>query len=581
MFERKQNLVADKFRQYLLPTILMAMSVSIALVLDSIIVGNLLGSRELAAVNLVTPLTLCFSAVFAMVGVGGATLMCIALGGRDLARARRILSQSNILLILASLVFPVIGLFFLPQLTSVLTSEADLAPLVSGYAGVLLLGAPLLIVVPGFTFFIRSDGNPGFASKILIYSNVVNLVMDVVNIRLFGMDIKGAALATLIGYLVGAGMIMYYLLRKEHQLRFAPLKEVRREEFVEIPAAGITSALGQIFLFLKMLAVNHIVLSTLGTPGMVAFSVCLSCLSLVSMFISGATQTMMPIVGVMFGEKDWRGIRFTVLPAIRLVTIANLGLVLIFVCFPRQILNVYGVVDQEVVKVGVEALRVFAPSLLGVGFSFLMMYYNQAVGRKGFSVVISIVQGLGVVPIAYLLAPLWGGFGIWISFSISEGVTAALIFAVSVYVRRRYAGLYESIFLFQLTRNASVSDVTIFSNVADAVGLSREISDFALERGVDKKTALMVGLAAEEMTLLILTNAYQNREKQPIDVMTRVDDAEILFRFRDGGIPFNPTECEDDEREACTNIFLLRRLAKKIEYVRVIGLNSTIITLSK
>lgn len=581
MLERKQNLVVEKFRQYLLPTILMTMSVSIALVLDSIIVGNLLGSEQLASVNLVTPLSLGFSALFAMIGVGGSTLMAVAKGARDEMRASRILTQSSLMLACGSLAFPVAACFFLPQIVRGLTSQPELVDFVSNYAAVLLYGAPLLIFVSGFSFFIRSDGNPQFASKILVYSNIVNLVMDIVYIRVFGMNIGGAALATLTGYLVGAFMIVAYLWRKNHQLVFARITEIKPAEMLEIPAAGISSTLGQVFLFVKMLAINHIVLATLGTPGMVAFSVCLSCLSLVSMFISGATQTMMPIVGVMFGEKDWQGIRFTVLPALKFIFRSNLLLVAVFLLLPRQILALYGVTEESSVVIGVEALRWFAPSLLGVSFSFLMIYYNQTVNRKWFSVLITSVQGLAVIPFALMLAPIWGGIGIWSSFILAEIFSAILIYVVAIIVRRRYPGHYETIFLFEKHEDFSVLDVTIFSDADNAVNLSRQISDFAMKHGVNKRDAMFVGLAAEEMAMHTITNCYKNAEARPIDVMTRVDDHEIILRFRDGGAAFNPTKCLDEEREDCSNIFLLHKIASKIDYARIIGLNSTIVTIPR
>ncbi|MFP4284695.1 MAG: MATE family efflux transporter, partial [Desulfovermiculus sp.] len=174
MFERRQNLVAEKFRQYLLPTILMTMSTSMALVVDGIIVGNLLGARELAALNLTMPLTLCFSTLFAMVGVGGSTLMSMARAGRDEEGVAAIVTLSTALLAGGGVLFSVLGTIFLPQITRALSSQAELQSLVSAYAWVTLLGAPVQILVPGLTFFIRSDGAPNFASKVLIVANIVN-----------------------------------------------------------------------------------------------------------------------------------------------------------------------------------------------------------------------------------------------------------------------------------------------------------------------------------------------------------------------------------------------------------------------
>lgn len=574
MFERKNDLISARFKQYLLPTIFMAMSTSMALVVDGIIVGNLLSTRHLAAVNLVTPLILCFSTFFAMIGVGGSTIMAYARGSRDLQRSSRILSLSVATLFGISMCFPIIAFFFLPNVTSLLSSDPRLSSLVESYSQILLFGAPLIILVSGFTFFIRTDGNPAFASKVLIAANVLNLLMDIVYIRYFNFGIEGAAYATLTGYLLGALMTGYYLLKKENQLQFGRIGLNCIYEIYSIASTGITSALAQIFIFTKILAINHIVIDTKGTAGMIAFSVCLSCLSLVSMFISGATQTMMPIIGVMFGEKDWNGIKFAVIPAIKFVLCSAVLLIFGFIAFPKQILALYGVTEAAHIIIGIEALRYFAPSLAGVCFSFTMMYYNQAINRKLLAIAISVVQGLSVIPIAFYLSRVYDSKGIWISFSIAEILTFLLIWAVSLYIRNQNKGKYASIFLFRIQQDHHSLDLTISSCIDDAVRLSQKITDFALKHSIEEKRALFVGLAAEEMAMHIVN---QNQKgKKPVDVMVTIDDAKTILRFRDDGPAFNPTVC-DDESDQCSNIFLLKKIAKKVDYARIIGLNSTII----
>ncbi|MFP4258209.1 MAG: MATE family efflux transporter [Desulfovermiculus sp.] len=581
MFERRQNLVAEKFRQYLLPTILMTMSTSMALVVDGIIVGNLLGARELAALNLTMPLTLCFSTLFAMVGVGGSTLMSMARAGRDEEGVAAIVTLSTALLAGGGVLFSVLGTIFLPQITRALSSQAELQSLVSAYAWVTLLGAPVQILVPGLTFFIRSDGAPNFASKVLIVANIVNLSMDVVYMRFLGMGIEGAGLATVTGYSVGAVMVGIYLLRPGHGLSFVlPRKAICRRTG-EILVTGLTSALGQIFLFVKILALNHIVLMTLGTAGMVAFSVCISCLSLVSMFISGATQAMMPIVGAMYGEKDWQGIRFTLHKALSFMAWSSLLLILVFELIPQWVMACYGVHDPEKVAVGVHALRLFAPSLLGVGFSFVVMYYFQAVKQRGLSVATSVVQGLLVVPCAYLLSRIWGGTGIWLSFIISELATVAFIAGMARVKRANNPGRYSSVFLFPTPEDGRFMDVTLFSSSQDASRISEQVADFAGKQGLEPQKAMMVGLAAEEMTELITRHSYEGKANRPIDVMVHLDPKDVILRFRDGGRAFNPTTCPEGEDGACSNIFLLRQVARGIDYTRVIGLNSTIVTMAR
>ena len=84
-----------------------------------------------------------------------------------------------------------------------------------------MYGAPFLIVVPGFVYFVRADGRPNLASAVLIIANVVNLCLDLVFILVFKMGIAGAALATVTGYAVGLCVLLRYIFSKEKNLHFS------------------------------------------------------------------------------------------------------------------------------------------------------------------------------------------------------------------------------------------------------------------------------------------------------------------------------------------------------------------------
>ncbi|MFP4035425.1 MAG: ATP-binding protein, partial [Desulfovermiculus sp.] len=186
-----------------------------------------------------------------------------------------------------------------------------------------------------------------------------------------------------------------------------------------------------------------------------------------------------------------------------------------------------------------------------------------------------------VVPCAYLLSRIWGGTGIWLSFIISELVTVAFIAGMARVKRAKNPGRYSSIFLFPTPDEARFMDVTLFSSSQDAARISEQVAGFAGKQGLEPQKAMMVGLAAEEMTELITRHSYEGKANRPIDVMVHLDPKDVILRFRDGGKAFNPTTCPEGEDGACSNIFLLRQVARGIDYTRVIGLNSTIVTMAR
>ena len=219
------------------------------------------------------------------------------------------------------------------------------------------------------------------------------------------------------------------------------------------------------------------------------------------MFIAGASQTMMPIVGTLYGEKDMTGIRFTVRRALVVVMSACVALVVFFELFPETILLLFGVNAPDEIALGTQAIRIFAISLIGTGFSFLMMYYFQTIQRRGISSAISVVQGVAVtVPAAFLLSAVWGSVGIWVSFSLAEICTFVMILLVTAAISRRSGGRLTGIFLFEDGGGKQpLLDVTIENKKQQAVGLSEKVIGFCRENGVEESVATYVGMAVEEM----------------------------------------------------------------------------------
>lgn len=583
MFKRRANLIQSTFRRYYFPTLLMAMSLSMGVIVDGIIVGNILGSDSLAAVNIVLPIILLFNVFMVTFGIGGATLTSQAKGQRDNKRADRIFTASIIMMIVVSLLVAGVGILSLKQVISALTDNKQLAVLVAKYLRITFYGAPVLIVIPGITYFLRADGFPALASTVLIIANVINLSCDLIYIKCFGMDIRGAALATVTGYATGFCVLLAYFLSNQRSLRFKWMDVSAYSHITEIVKTGTPSALGIAFLFIKVWCINSIVLATMGKKGMVAFSICLSCLSFVSMFISGSAQTMMPIVGTLFGEKDYTGIEFVIKRALLVVIASCVLLVLFFELFPSAIITLFGVSDPVEIKTGSEAIRVFALSLIGTGFTFMMLYYYQTIQQILLACLISVINGIAiVVPAAYLLSHLWNGMGIWLSFLIAEVGTFITILIATFVVSKKSAGKFKGIFLFDTSRDdAALLDVTIHNEIEQATGLSERVIQFCKQHNLNERTAMYVGLAVEEMSVNTIEYSCKLDKKYYIDINVNITDEDIVVGFKDDGIPFDPTVYQPEEKDLfiTDGIALLKALATDINYSRSLGLNSTIIRL--
>ena len=171
---------------------------------------------------------------------------------------------------------------------------------------------------------------------------------------------------------------------------------------------------------------------------------------------------------------------------------------------------------------------------------------------------------------AVILLLILGENGIWISFTVAEAATILFIFAYSKYLNRKTDGEYTGFFINKHNDDKKVFEYTINGNVKEAVDLAHQVQDYLS----GNKSAALVGLAIEEMLVNIINI---NENVDVIDVIVRNNDDNILISIKDNGIDFNPVIENDDLK--FDNISVLNKIADKIDYSRVLGLNSTVITI--
>lgn len=585
MFQRNGQLLYKRFAGYFLPTVIMQLALSMSMVVDGIIVGNMLGPDALAAVNLALPLTLFFSLISACFGLGGTILVAGALGRKETDAANETFSISILALIASGLLILGILIASVDPLSGILCAgNQTLYPLVREFLGVLVWGAPLLIITPGIIFFIRADGQPTLGALILVTANAINLVCDVLFIHWLN-SIRGASLATVLGYAVGMLLLVKYVRSPLRMLKLKASSKGYLSRLAAIVKAGFPAAFDIFLLFLKIMCINSIVLSLSGASGMAAFSVCLSCLSLVSTFIAGGADTMIPIAGVLYGENDIHGIRLVFRRACVIIVVATIVLTILFEFFPVQLMAVFGVTDAEGIRVGVPAIRLFALSFIGIGFAYLMLAYYQTVGRPALATSLIVVEGgLVVIPAAWILSRVWGLTGVWGAFLLAEAAAALFILYATRREEKRSGGAVKGLLLLPPEMgDDGTLDLTIKNTLEEAVGLSEKIRLFCREKNVDETTAMKVALAVEEMAVNVVKHGHDSPGEHYIDVGMRLTPDEIRVSFRDDGRPFNPLAYEADGKETpmVGGLRVLKALAVAVTYTYTLNFNSTLIVVSR
>ena len=180
-----------KYKQYLMPSILTSLALALNEFVDCMLVSNLLGGDALAVANLGCPVILLIAAFSVLFGAGGSILYAILLGKWDRSTAGRVFRIALILAAVTGVLFFGIGILLKGPVSDILCADEALRPTFQSYYRVLLYSAPVLMLTLTFVSFLPPAGAPVIATIVNIVANGVNLVMDIVYIKVFGMDVEG------------------------------------------------------------------------------------------------------------------------------------------------------------------------------------------------------------------------------------------------------------------------------------------------------------------------------------------------------------------------------------------------------
>ena len=573
MYERNYELLRSKFSEFFLPTLFTSMAGNICLFVDGLIVSFLIGASNLAPIQIVAPVITFVNLIYWIIGLGGSVLCSVAKAEFDDEKSNSYFSTSIISLLVIGILISIFGLIFSGSITQFLcSSQPELIPEVTSYFNSLIIGMPFLCYMMSLSYFIRADGIPTLPFRAILLANIINIAFDFIYLQFFNMGIGGAALSTSTGYLTGSIFISFYFYKSERTLQFIKLKVTSFLSYLrQIVTSGFSSASTQLYLTLKLLIINSLIGIYVGNAGLVAFGICYNSLFILYIFLIGTAQTMSPIVSVYYKEEDYSGVNYIIRRSLKIVFASSLALAVLFIVYPQSLLMLYSVKDPSYVLVVLNAVRIFAISYVGTAITFLYTFYSQAIQKNQLSTIISLLEGL-IFPIGFatVLSFVFGGNGIWISFALAELFTILFIFAYSRHLSRKTDGEYTGFFINKHNDDTKVFEYTIRGNIDEAVELSQEVQNY-LE---GNKSATVVSMAIEEMLVNIINT---NDEVCTIDVIVRNNEDNILISVKDTGIDFNPVV--ENENLEFDNISVLNKIADKIDYSRVLGLNSTVITI--
>lgn len=435
------------FRKLLVPTVLGMVFSAAFVITDGIFVGKGLGSDALAAVNITAPLFLLSTGVGLMFGVGASVVASIHLSQGKQKAARINVTQAVVVSSLfLALLWGVVCLFA-PQVAVLLGSSERLLPLAVEYMYWFLPFLVFSALLGSGMFFVRLDGSPNYAMWCNAIPALVNIVLDYVFIFILGWGMMGAALATSLGYILGAGMIIAYLSRKKNVIHFCRVKLSRKSMRLTwrnvkyMCRLGSSTFLCEAAISCMMFAGNYVFISYLGEDGVAAFSIACYFFPIIFMVYNAIGQSAQPILSYNFGAGNAGRVRSAFRLALGTAVSCGLVFFALTVVFNHQIAGLFIDRSCPAYHLAVAGLPLFASGFVFFAVNIVSIGYFQSVERARPAVTVTVLRGFVFMVLCLFGLPLLLEVpGIWLAVPLAEVLTFLVIMAIyyrkQLYVRR-------------------------------------------------------------------------------------------------------------------------------------------------
>ena len=394
-------------------------------------VAHGVGTAAMAAVNLVAPVLLLLGAVSTTVGAGGASLVSRSLGAGDTAGAARAAGNAFMVFWAGAVLVTVTGLLAVGPLVRALGARDATQEAARQYAVVLLAGA---VVSTGFSSLVRAEGRMRFSTLLWLVPVLVQITLDPLLIFGLHLGVRGAALGTVGGQGVSAGMgLWFFFLQKDRPYRITRADLRPHGPTVgALLGVGAPSFLAGLGATVLAVLVNTSLSGHGGTTALAAYAICAICARLqtfLTMPQLGISQGLQPVVSYNAGRRLPERVRRARKLALRATVLYSTLATVMLLLLARPLVTLF-VTDQQVAATAVRALRIIALGVAVAGVPPLVSAYFQALGRPKPSYLISV--GTLVVVKAPLVLALGhaGASGVWVALTAGQLVSAAAALAL-------------------------------------------------------------------------------------------------------------------------------------------------------
>lgn len=382
-------------------------------VVDSIIVGKVLGSEALAAVGASFPLIFTLISLVVGIAMGATIIVSQYYGAKKMDQVKKTVDTLNIFMFFASIVLMFVGIYSGEYIFRLISLPEEVIPLAVDYFTVYSYGYIFFFGFQGMSAILRGLGDSRTPVYFLVASTLVNIGLDLFFVLVLGWGIKGVAAATIIAQAGAFFTLVFYIDRYHSFLDFSPFKmKFDREIFKKSLAIGLPSGIQHTFVAVGFLALYRIV-NMFGTPTIAAYTIAMRIDSFAVLPAMNFSAAITSFTGQNIGANKMDRLSQGLKSSLKMMAIVSVSITTLAVIFAKPIVSLF-TNDAEVIGIGINYLYIVSPFYVVFSAMFVVMGLLRGAGDTITSMIITIISlWLIRIPASYLLSVKFGSIGIW------------------------------------------------------------------------------------------------------------------------------------------------------------------------
>lgn len=423
--------IGNLLMKFAIPSIIAMMVSSLYNIVDQFFIGRSVGMLGNAATNVAFPLTITCTALALLCGIGGAANFNLSMGRREQEKAVSFVGGAIGMMLLLGIGLAIIVRIFLRPFMVAFGATDRVLDYALLYTRITSLGFPFLIVTTGGSNLIRADGSPKYAMICTLTGAIMNTVLDPLFIFTFDMGIAGAAWATIIGQVVSGIMVLGYLTR--FKTVHIPLKTLlpSKASWMPIFSLGIAPFFNQIAMMIVQIVMNN-TLTYYGEQSSYGSEIPMACAGIISKvgmiffaIVIGISQGIQPIISFNYGAGNGKRVKETYKKALTAAIAISTVAFLLFQCFPRQIIAIFGSGSEAYYTFAEKFFRIYLFFTFINGIQPITANTFTSIGKSGKGVFLSLTrQIIFLLPLLIILPIFMGIHGVMYAAPVADGIAA-------------------------------------------------------------------------------------------------------------------------------------------------------------